>query len=109
MSTHNDEMADRLIEEVARLKAAVTAEHQAANLWRERYERAESDLAAARTDFINAAGACDIHEADADQLREELAAARALLAEARATLPDMTYTERLCARIDAALAGERKP
>lgn len=56
---------------------------------------AERDALAARHERALIAGA---------ELREERDALAVLLIEARATLPDMRHTDRLCARIDAALA-----
>ncbi len=43
------------------------------------------------------------------QLTRELAAAQALLREARAALPDMRHNELLRAKLDAALAGKDAP
>ena len=87
--------------------------------WRERAERAEADLAAARAErdaaFKMSRCECSADECCANlvKLHDDLAAARALLKDARPhILPSWNATisvvEPIIRRIDAALAGQRR-
>ena len=106
MSMHNDEMADRLIAEVARLKADLAA------------ARAERDQMVRNTETLLAAAANNQLV-----LHSDLAAARELLKLARSEVELWIPDECNCAitdeillnrwyalrdRIDAAIAGKKK-